>query len=98
MITCHDGEGYTLTEWKKRVLWPVAKESLWHEFVRLLPITRYESSSEPVPMVRCHTAYGCSAGQEREYRFPSLMIQGMSSCHPQRCLLSEWHLPQRPSE
>jgi len=35
---------YTLTEWKKRILRPVAKESLWHKYVRLFPVPRYKAS------------------------------------------------------
>jgi hypothetical protein len=98
MITVSRLERYTLTEWKKRLLRPVvAEESLWHEFIRLLPVPRYKASSEPVPIIQRHSTYDCSAVRQREYRFAFRMGQGMSSFHRQRCPLSKWYLPRRSS-
>ena len=41
-MVLRSGNKYTLTEWEKRVLRPVSKESLWHELVWFLPIPCYE--------------------------------------------------------
>jgi len=49
MIECIKEKRRTLTERKKSVPWPVAKESLWHEFMRLLPVPRCKIPSESGP-------------------------------------------------
>jgi hypothetical protein len=97
MITMLRGQDNTLTEWNKRVLRPVPKEPIWHELVWLLPIPRYDTSSELIPVIQSHSAYGCSAGQQREVQFPSQTAQRMSSFHRQRCSLSRSYPARRLS-
>ena len=90
------GKTHTLTEWDKGVLRPVTKEPVWHEPVRLLPIPRYKTSSEPVSIIQSHSAYDCSAGPECKSRFPSLTRPEKSSFHRQRCSLSRSYPALRP--
>src|ERR1700743_2612806 len=96
MVTTLQWAGPTLAEWNKGVLRPVTKEPFWHEPVRLLPIPRYETSSEPVPRVKNCTAYDCSADQQREARLLSLTGWGLSTYHRYRCSLSQWYPARQP--